>query len=152
MSNNDKIYIYILLVLYVYGPMSFTDLYYKLDSFEIKTTKGNLQHHLNKLKEEGLVDRKYLPAFLTKKKVVYKITDKGVQNLIDLVHEMKRIESLINNRADDYKTIYFPDEELWERMLKEAEDRKISIYQLLKEAFEHYMKSKSSANERVKES
>ncbi|ADX85555.1 hypothetical protein [Saccharolobus islandicus] len=54
-----------------------------------------------------------------------------------------------------YKSVYFPDEELWKKIVDEAEKRKVSVYEVLKDAFECYMKekegSKVSLEEIVKE-
>jgi len=41
-----------------------------------------------------------------------------------------------------YKSVYFPDEELWKKIVDEAEKRKVSVYEVLKDAFECYMKEK----------
>ncbi|MBB5253977.1 hypothetical protein [Sulfurisphaera ohwakuensis] len=41
-----------------------------------------------------------------------------------------------------YKSIYFPDDELWKKIVDEAEKRKVSVYEVLKDAFECYMKEK----------
>lgn len=45
-----------------------------------------------------------------------------------------------------YKSVYFPDEELWRRIVEEAERRKVSVYEVLKDAFECYMKEKEGSN------
>ena len=54
-----------------------------------------------------------------------------------------------------YKSVYFPDEELWKKIVDEAEKRKVSVYEVLKDAFECYMKEKevnrTSLEEIVKE-
>ncbi|BBG24104.1 hypothetical protein [Sulfuracidifex tepidarius] len=54
-----------------------------------------------------------------------------------------------------YKSVYFPDDELWKKIVDEAEKRKVSVYEVLKEAFECYMKEKEgnkmSSEEIVKE-
>jgi len=54
-----------------------------------------------------------------------------------------------------YKSVYFPDEELWKRIVDEAEKRKVSVYEVLKDAFECYIKEKegnrTSLEEIVKE-
>nr|WP_011225138.1 hypothetical protein [Sulfolobus islandicus]CAG38173.1 hypothetical protein [Sulfolobus islandicus] len=54
-----------------------------------------------------------------------------------------------------YKSVYFPDEELWKKIVDEAEKRKVSVYEVLKDAFECYMRekegSKVSLEEIVKE-
>ncbi|BFI75379.1 hypothetical protein [Sulfurisphaera ohwakuensis] len=54
-----------------------------------------------------------------------------------------------------YKSVYFPDEELWKKIVDEAEKRKVSVYEVLKDAFECYMKEKEgnkmSLEEVVKE-
>lgn len=42
--------------------------------------------------------------------------------------------------------MYFPDEELWRRIVEEAERRKVSVYEVLKDAFECYMKEKEGSN------
>ena len=41
-----------------------------------------------------------------------------------------------------YKSVYFPDEELWKKIVDEAERRKVSVYEVLRDAFECYMKEK----------
>jgi hypothetical protein len=45
-----------------------------------------------------------------------------------------------------YKSVYFPDEELWRRIVEEAERRKVSVYEVLKDAFECYVKEKEGSN------
>ncbi|QXJ34168.1 hypothetical protein [Saccharolobus shibatae] len=54
-----------------------------------------------------------------------------------------------------YKSVYFPDEELWKKIVDEAEKRKVSVYEVLKDDFECYMRekegSKVSLEEIVKE-
>ncbi|ABP94308.1 MULTISPECIES: hypothetical protein [Sulfolobaceae] len=54
-----------------------------------------------------------------------------------------------------YKSVYFPDDELWKKIVDEAEKRKVSVYEVLKDAFECYMKEKEgnkmSLEEVVKE-
>jgi hypothetical protein len=45
-----------------------------------------------------------------------------------------------------YKSVYFPDEELWRRIVEEAERRKVSVYEVLKDAFECYVKEKEGIN------
>ncbi|BAK54211.1 hypothetical protein [Sulfurisphaera tokodaii] len=54
-----------------------------------------------------------------------------------------------------YKSVYFPDDELWKKIVDEAEKRKVSVYEVLKDAFECYMKEKEgnkiSIEEVVKE-
>jgi len=54
-----------------------------------------------------------------------------------------------------YKSVYFPDDELWKKIVDEAEKRKVSVYEVLKDAFECYMKEKEgnkiSREEVVKE-
>jgi predicted nuclease with TOPRIM domain len=45
-----------------------------------------------------------------------------------------------------YKSVYFPDEELWKKIVEEAERRKVSVYEVLKDAFECYMKEKERSN------
>jgi len=45
-----------------------------------------------------------------------------------------------------YKSVYFPDEELWKRIVEEAERRKVSVYEVLKDAFECYVKEKEGSN------
>jgi hypothetical protein len=45
-----------------------------------------------------------------------------------------------------YKSVYFPDEELWRRIVEEAEMRKVSVYEVLKDAFECYVKEKEGSN------
>ncbi|WP_277022353.1 hypothetical protein [Sulfuracidifex metallicus] len=41
-----------------------------------------------------------------------------------------------------YKSVYFPDEELWKKIVNESEKRKVSIYKVLKDTFECFMKEK----------
>ncbi|QXJ27838.1 Transcriptional regulator, RHH [Saccharolobus shibatae B12] len=54
-----------------------------------------------------------------------------------------------------YKSVYFPDEELWKKIVDEVEKRKVSVYEVLKDYFECYMRekegSKVSLEEIVKE-
>ena len=50
-----------------------------------------------------------------------------------------------------YKSVYFPDEELWERIVSEAESRKVSVYEVLKEAFECYMREKEASKAGLEE-
>jgi len=45
-----------------------------------------------------------------------------------------------------YKSVYFPDEELWRRIVEEAERRKVSVYEVLRDAFECYVKEKERSN------
>jgi hypothetical protein len=45
-----------------------------------------------------------------------------------------------------YKSVYFLDEELWRRIVEEAERRKVSVYEVLKDAFECYVKEKEGSN------
>jgi hypothetical protein len=45
-----------------------------------------------------------------------------------------------------YKSVYFPDEELWRRIVDEAMKRKVSVYEVLKDAFECYVKEKEGSN------
>jgi hypothetical protein len=45
-----------------------------------------------------------------------------------------------------YKSVYFPDEELWKRIVDEAMKRKVSVYEVLKDAFECYVKEKEGSN------
>jgi len=45
-----------------------------------------------------------------------------------------------------YKSVYFPDEELWKKIIEEANRRKVSVYEVLKDAFECYMKEKEGSN------
>jgi len=45
-----------------------------------------------------------------------------------------------------YKSVYFPDEELWKRIVEEAGKRKVSVYEVLKDAFECYVKEKEGSN------
>jgi hypothetical protein len=39
-----------------------------------------------------------------------------------------------------------PDEELWRRIVDEAMKRKVSVYDVLKDAFECYVKEKEGSN------
>ena len=41
-----------------------------------------------------------------------------------------------------YKSVYFPNEELWKKIVDEAEKRKVSVYEVLKDAFECYMRKR----------
>ncbi|AAK41058.1 hypothetical protein SULI_09285 [Saccharolobus solfataricus] len=54
-----------------------------------------------------------------------------------------------------YKSVYFPDEELWKKIVDEAEKRKVSVYEVLKDAFNCYIREKEgnkvSMEEIVKE-
>ena len=118
--------------------MSFTDLQRELERLGIKTTKGNLQHHLDKLRERGFIEKRYVPFFLSKRKVVYKITDEGVKFLEEFIKEMEKLISSVSS----YKYIYFPYEELWEKVVKEAEKRKIEVHEMLKEIIEWYFSEK----------
>jgi len=45
-----------------------------------------------------------------------------------------------------YKSVYFPDEELWKKIVEEAERRKVSVYEVLRDAFECYVKEKERSN------
>jgi len=45
-----------------------------------------------------------------------------------------------------YKSVYFPDEELWKKIVDEAMKRKVSVYEVLKDAFECYVKEKEGSN------
>jgi DNA-binding PadR family transcriptional regulator len=136
----DKLYIYILTLLYISDEMSFADLQRELERSGIKTTKGNLQHHLDKLKERGFIEKRYVPFFLSKRKVVYKITDEGIKILDEFIKELIQLEKLINS-ISAYKYIYFPYDELWEKVVKEAEKRKIKVHEMLKEIIDWYFNS-----------
>lgn len=122
-------------VLYVSEELSFTDLQKELERLGVKTTKGNLQHHLNKLKERGLVEKKYVPFFLSRRKAVYKITERGEEELREFIKEMRNLEELV---SDGYKYIYFPYDDLWEKLVSEAERRNVGIHELLKDIIEWY--------------
>ncbi|BDC17415.1 hypothetical protein [Acidianus sp. HS-5] len=50
-----------------------------------------------------------------------------------------------------YKSVYFPDEELWKKIVDEAEKRKVSVYEVLKDAFECYMKKKEGNKMSIEE-
>ncbi|BDC17735.1 helix-turn-helix domain-containing protein [Acidianus sp. HS-5] len=137
MILEDKLYIYTLTLLYVSDEMSFTDLQKELERLGIKTTKGNLQHHLEKLKERGLVEKRYVPFFLNKRKVIYKITTEGEKFLNEFINDVIYLEKLING-TNKYKCIYFPYDELWEEVVKESERRKVEVHELLKEIIDWY--------------
>nr|WP_012386973.1 hypothetical protein [Sulfolobus islandicus]ABE99647.1 hypothetical protein [Sulfolobus islandicus]ABE99690.1 hypothetical protein [Sulfolobus islandicus] len=47
--------------------------------------------------------------------------------------------------------VYFPDEELWKKIVDEAEKRKVSVYEVLKDAFECYMKEKDGSKVSLEE-
>ncbi|MBB5255093.1 MarR family winged helix-turn-helix transcriptional regulator [Sulfurisphaera ohwakuensis] len=140
MILEDKLYVYILTLLYISDEISFTDLQRELEKLGVKTTKGNLQHHLDKLKEKGFIEKHYVPFFLNKRKVVYKITDEGMKILEEFIKEITYLEKLINN-VSAYKCVYFPYEELWEKVVKEAEKRKIEVHDMLKEIIDWYFNS-----------
>jgi hypothetical protein len=50
-----------------------------------------------------------------------------------------------------YKSVYFPDEELWKKIVDEAEKRKVSVYEVLRDAFECYMKEKEGSGASLEE-
>jgi len=99
-----------LTLLYVYGlsPLQI----YTINLILLESRLLKAIYNLNKLKDKGFVDKKYLLTFLAKKKVVRKITDKGSKTLIDFIHEIKQIETFINTNGDktsNFKIIYFPE-------------------------------------------
>lgn len=71
------IMIYLLIRTRVY----FTDLLVDLD-----ITPGNLWSHLEKLREDGLIDIKYI--ITNRPRVVVSITDKGLKETMDLIRSL----------------------------------------------------------------
>ena len=50
-----------------------------------------------------------------------------------------------------YRSVYFPDDELWKKIVSEAESRKVSVYEVLKDAFECYMREKEGSKASLEE-
>lgn len=146
MVLEDRLYLYVLTLLYISGSMSFVDLQKELEKLGIKVTKGNLQHHLERLKEEGLVEKRYIPFFLSRRKVIYRITDDGARTLTEFFKEVNSLERLVSD-ISSCRCIYFPYDGLWERLINESKRKKVEVHELLKEIIEWYFSAKGEGNE-----
>ncbi|GGP19039.1 hypothetical protein GCM10007981_01110 [Thermocladium modestius] len=90
----DKAKILILVYLYVYGSLSFTDLL-NLLAERMSITKGNLDSHLRYMEKNGLIRRRKTLYAIYGKRTVYGITDKGRDELINLIDEINRLANIM---------------------------------------------------------
>lgn len=86
--------------LYIKGPLSFTELLNMINDVnniekKERITKGNLDSHIRILLKEGFVERKESFYFITGKKVIYKITERGKEELFNTIKELQYLSELI---------------------------------------------------------
>ena len=137
MSLEGRLQVYVLTLLYVSGEMSFTDLHRELARLGVKATKGNLQHHLERLRQQGLVERSYVPFFLRRRKVVYRVTERGARALRDFLGEVSRLERMLGE--NDGRCVELPYDDLWERLRREAERRGVGVGELVAEIVRRHL-------------
>ncbi|BCU69790.1 winged helix-turn-helix transcriptional regulator [Stygiolobus caldivivus] len=102
----DRVKTLVLVFLYIRGPLSFTELLNMINDVnniekKERITKGNLDSHIKILLREGLVERKESFYFITGKKVIYKITERGKEELFNTIKELQYLNELI--KKDDKK-------------------------------------------------
>ncbi|QPG49206.1 winged helix-turn-helix transcriptional regulator [Saccharolobus solfataricus] len=96
----DRVKVLVLIFLYVKGPLSFTELLNMINEVNELTkkeriTKGNLDSHIKVMLNNGLIERRESFYFITGKKVIYKITEKGKEELFNTIKELEYIRDLI---------------------------------------------------------
>ncbi len=139
MSIEGRLQAYVLTLLYVSEEMSFTDLYKELVRLGVKVTKGNLQHHLERLRQEGLVERSYVPFFLVRRKVVYRVTGRGVRALREFLGELSRLERMLY--GEEGRCVEIPGDDLWVMLRREAERRGVGVSELVAEMVRRHLLS-----------
>ena len=137
MSIEGRLQAYVLTLLYVSEEMSFTDLQRELARLGVRVTKGNLQHHLERLRQEGLVERSYVPFFLVRRKVVYRVTERGARALREFLGEVSRLERMLGD--SEGRCVELPYDDLWERLRAEAERRGVTMSELVAEIVRRHL-------------
>ncbi|BDC17729.1 winged helix-turn-helix domain-containing protein [Acidianus sp. HS-5] len=96
----DRVKVLVLVFLYIKGPLSFTELLNMINEVndiekKERITKGNLDSHVRILLKEGLVERRESFYFITGKRVIYKITERGKEELFNTIKELQYLSELI---------------------------------------------------------